>query len=309
MLVYTDSIGYAETYLRGRSEWTRVPIAKLKRPIRTLAEELLPGHAVQAAELPSDDLWRYLLLAKHAEGSQFDALRDLASGKSELPGGILCCADSGRDFHGFKGRPWVAVPGNLHLSAFLRPEQMIEAGGVAFIVLAVVSVLETLDSLPGLTPKPMVKWVNDILVEGAKVGGVLAHVQTQADRVSSAVLGVGLNIEQKPPVAPTRFVPRVGALCEFLEDSQGCRTPKVFDALAIHLKQNYRKLLTMGVSGLLDAYRERSMVIGEYVTIFEDVAETGEREITQGRVRSIGNGLELFLDGVDSPVFKGRLAL
>jgi len=309
MLVYTDSIGYGRGYLPGESRWHPVSRNELDGPIRALAERLFSGEILHCAEIATLAPWRYLLLVEHAEESQFDVLTDLSSSAPELPSGILCCAGSGRNFHGFRSRPWVAVPGNLHLSVFLRPGREIEGSGVAFIVLAVVSVLETLDSLGILAGKPMVKWVNDILIGGSKLGGVLAHVQTQAKTVTSAVLGIGLNLETQPSVSPTPFVPELAALSDFVEDSKLCSPHRVLDALVHCLAQNYEKLATHGVSELLDIYRRRSLVIGEVVTIYEDSIENRPREIARGRVESIGRGLELFLEGVEAPVFKGRLVL
>jgi biotin-[acetyl-CoA-carboxylase] ligase BirA-like protein len=309
MLVYTDSIGYGEDYLQGQSRWRPISRVELDEPIRELAARLFSGQMLHCSEMTSFDPWRYLLLVEHAEESQFDVLTELSSSAPELPSGILCCAGSGKNFHGFKSRPWVAVPGNLHLSVYLRPGREIEGSGVAFIVLAVVSVLETLDSLGMIAGKPMVKWVNDILIGGSKLGGVLAHVQTQAKTVTSAVLGIGLNLQAQPVVSPTPFVPKVAALSSFVENLELCSPHRVLNALAHCLDHNYEMLVTHGFSELLDAYRERSLVIGEVVTIYEDSIEKRPREIARGRVESIGRGLELFLEGVEAPVCKGRLAL
>jgi BirA family biotin operon repressor/biotin-[acetyl-CoA-carboxylase] ligase len=309
MLVLTDNIGYGEGFLHRKPNWRRVARGQLPGPITELGSKLFSCDAVYTTEMASSDLWGYLLLVEHAEESQFDVLADLSSTVPELPSGILCCAGSGENFHGFKGRAWAAVPGNLHLSVLLRPCQEIEGGGVAFIVLAVVSVLEALDYLDVLTEPAVVKWVNDILVGGSKLGGVLAQVQTQAETVTSAVLGIGLNIETTPQVLPTPFVPKVAALCDFAKDSKRCSPREVLEILEHRLAANYKKLGANGVSSLLEVYRRRSIVIGKNVTIYEDLLENRSREIVRGRVQSIGDGLELVIEGVECPVFRGRLAL
>jgi len=309
MRVYTDSIGYGDGYLQGQSRWWPVSRNELDRPIRELAARLFSGEILHCSEITSLNPWRYLLLVEHADESQFDVLAELSTSVPDLPSGILCCAGSGKKFHGFKSRPWVAVPGNLHLSAFLKPGREIEGSGVAFIVLAVVSVLEALDSLSMTAGKPMVKWVNDILIEGSKMGGVLAHVQTQAKTVTSAVLGIGLNLETQPLVSPTPFVPKVAALSDFVDEPECCSPRRVLAALVHCLAQNYEELTMHGFSGLLDTYRARSLVIGEAVTIYEDSIENRSREIARGKVESIGRGLELFFEGVETPVAKGRLVL
>ena len=45
-------------------------------------------------------------------------------------------------------------------------------------------------------PDVKLKWPNDLVLQNSKLGGILTESKTQSDKVSFAVLGIGLNINQ-----------------------------------------------------------------------------------------------------------------
>ena len=53
------------------------------------------------------------------------------------------------------------------------------------------------------TRKAHIKWPNDVLVEGKKVCGILIENQIQGNRFSNAIIGIGLNMNQKSFGVPT----------------------------------------------------------------------------------------------------------
>jgi biotin-(acetyl-CoA carboxylase) ligase len=146
------------------------------------------------------------------------------------------------------------------------------------------------------------------LINEAKVGGVLVRIQTQGEKVTSALVGIGLNVETKPEVPPTPFVPRTEALSYTVSDPAKCTQGTVFRRLTSKLAENYRKLLNGQFWDLLAIYRQRSIVVGKEVTLYEDREDDSLEEIARGRVASIGENLELKMEGMEKPVWKGRLA-
>jgi biotin-(acetyl-CoA carboxylase) ligase len=253
--------------------------------------------------------WSRALIVAAAHSSQFDALRDSLADGLELPGPTACLALTGRGFHGQRGRPWAALPGNLHLcTVFPRPD-LAARELPSLPALPVLALVDAIRALAGGTLRPGIKWVNDVLVQGRKVGGVLTASQTQGDRVSSVLLGIGLNVAAAPPVPPTPFVPRVASLAD-----AGVAATWAEAAVAV-LRALGTRLIDLvgdGPSGLLDDYREASLVIGREVCIVpEAVATTAglpSSSVIRGTVRAIAADLSLTLDGVEAPVTRGRLA-
>jgi len=98
---------------------------------------------------------------------------------------------------GRHGRVWQSPPGNLYASTLIRlRENDPPAPTLAFVAglaacQAVKSLLNDLSSKPKF--EVMIKWPNDILVDGAKIAGILLEREGQA-----VVLGFGINIASKP---------------------------------------------------------------------------------------------------------------
>lgn len=309
MAVYTDNPRFAAIFLpselagglvrmEGRSSappFILTPFFRAETPLFSSPSAPLP--------------WSHVLLSEHAPRSQYDQLIQMARTSTDLPGGIACLAGSGSDFHGFKGRSWAALPGNVHLSVHLLPRRKIDRLGIAFTVLASLSVVEALDRIAGLEGTAQIKWVNDILLGEAKVGGVLAYTQSQGELVTSAILGIGLNVETTPEVDPTPFVPQVGSVRQFHPNAMADLRRLAFTTLLTALEENYRILLEEGASPLVDRYRSRSMVVGREVTVCTEDSDHETTVVARGRVSALGENLELWLEGRADPVRGGRLIL
>jgi BirA family biotin operon repressor/biotin-[acetyl-CoA-carboxylase] ligase len=172
-------------------------------------------------------------------------------------------------------------------------------------MLPAVAVVDAIRALaPGLDPR--IKWVNDILLDGAKVAGVLTATQVTEGRFDLAVLGIGVNSAVAPDVPPTPFVPAVTSLSV----SNEAALEAVLSALADRSKD----LIANGPGGLLETYREASAVLGERVRVYpEGLAEDApERDwpapLATGTVLAIEDDLTLRIEGVSEPVSRGRLA-
>jgi BirA family biotin operon repressor/biotin-[acetyl-CoA-carboxylase] ligase len=307
MLVYTDNPRFAGGFLPTDVASGLSPAPEERPGWDSLLSAIFEGdqelHTTSDDDLP----FSLLLVSEFSAGSQYDRLIDLAREKAELPDRLACLAGSGKGFHGFKGRSWATEPGNLHLVVHFEPKAEIESLEVAFTVLAALSVTDAFAQIPGLEEEARIKWVNDVLLADAKVGGVLAYTQTQGKVVTSAILGMGVNLETTPDVPPTPFVPAVASARDYLPSGRPDLAGSFLSDLLTALDTNYRVLLEDGASPLIRRYRERSMIVGEEVTICSEDSDQTLRVLAQGRVSSLGDKLELFLEGSSDPVTNGRL--
>jgi BirA family biotin operon repressor/biotin-[acetyl-CoA-carboxylase] ligase len=97
------------------------------------------------------------------------------------------------------GREWTAPEGNLNFSAVLRPRGETLVAG-AWALLAGVAVFE---AVAVFVPRArlMLKWPNDLLLDGGKVAGVLIDSALGPDGLTDwVVIGVGVNLAVAPPV-------------------------------------------------------------------------------------------------------------
>jgi BirA family transcriptional regulator, biotin operon repressor / biotin---[acetyl-CoA-carboxylase] ligase len=99
---------------------------------------------------------------------------------------------------GRQGRPWQSPPGNLHLTLLspthtpLRDQPKL--GFVAGVALA-----RAVSSLLPEQSNLQLKWPNDLLLDGAKVSGLLLEGLGQGAAVA---IGIGVNIVAHPPDTP-----------------------------------------------------------------------------------------------------------
>jgi biotin-[acetyl-CoA-carboxylase] ligase BirA-like protein len=309
MIVFADNKQYAESILIEFPLWRRVETSGLEPELRNLCERIFAVHSFYQTNMDMKSGWQYACLVENALSSQYDRMVEMCKQDHPLPDGLICLAGSGQNFHGQRGRPWAARPGNIHLTACFAPNKSIDRYDVGFSLLAAVSVLDTIDALGPLTGRAGIKWVNDILIEGVKVAGFLTHTSGSGDTVESAVLGIGLNVETTPRISTDEVTPRAASLRDYVPDAGICNQRNVLNHLLHFLDKNYLSLLSGQFAQFLTRYRRRSIIIGRRVKIVSDPKDGPEREIAAGRVRDIGDNLELFLDGVAAPVTKGRLIL
>ncbi len=254
--------------------------------------------------------WSTAVVVGEAPSSQFDALRESLGASLEFPGPTACVALAGRGFHGQRGRPWAALAGNLHVCPVVPDLGLATSVLPSLPMLPVVALVDAVRAVSGGALRPGIKWVNDVLVDGRKVGGVLTASQTQRDRVGSLLFGIGLNVATAPAVAVTPFVPRVGSLAD-----AGVRATWADAALAVlgALGRRLVALVREGPAPLLEAYRAASVVIGREVCLFPEASSDAAAAalpvpLVRGTVLGIGADLSLALDGVEAPVTSGRLA-
>ncbi|MCL2590800.1 MAG: biotin--[acetyl-CoA-carboxylase] ligase [Betaproteobacteria bacterium] len=93
---------------------------------------------------------------------------------------------------GRRGRQWLAWPGaSLTFSVLWRfaPGAPVPAGLSLVVGLALACTLEKL----GVSAVTL-KWPNDVLVNGAKISGILVEVSPERGGTLAAVIGIGLNL-------------------------------------------------------------------------------------------------------------------
>ena len=128
----------------------------------------------------------------------------LALARDGAPEGLWLRADGQTGGRGRQGRSWVSPPGNLHASTLVRRI----AGDPPAPSLAMVAAV-ALDALlqgwiePG---RLSIKWPNDLLVDGAKISGIL--LEGAGDAV---VVGIGVNLAHHPDL-PDRPATSLAAL-------------------------------------------------------------------------------------------------
>lgn len=127
----------------------------------------------------------------------------LARHAAELPDGAVVFAEFQTAGRGRLGRMWQAPRGSSVLCSVLLFERdgAVDDGGLVAThatMLATVAACEAIEAVSDC--RPGVRWPNDVVIAGRKLGGVLAEVispnTTETDRSRAVIIGVGINCLQ-----------------------------------------------------------------------------------------------------------------
>ena len=126
-------------------------------------------------------------------GSTMDVIHQLAS-EGATPGTAVIAGEQ-LEGRGSRGRTWRSPVGGLWLSVLFRPPAV---EGIEVISLRVG--LAVAEAIPALVSKPLqLKWPNDLMLEGRKVGGVLCEARWQGDALGWVAVGIGMNVRNRVP--------------------------------------------------------------------------------------------------------------
>ncbi|AAT88467.1 biotin acetyl-CoA-carboxylase synthetase [Leifsonia xyli subsp. xyli str. CTCB07] len=144
------------------------------------------------------------------------------------------------------GRVWVAPPGKtLAISVLLKPEGLKPDAFGWFPLLAGLAMRR---ALAGFVPREVeVKWPNDVLIDGAKVSGILTEL---LPGMRGVVVGAGVNLTVAGDELP---VPTATSL--LLAGATDPDTDAVLAAYLIELVVLYRDFLTAGGDAVRSALR------------------------------------------------------
>lgn len=174
--------------------------------------------------------------------------QDIARDK---PIGTIVVADHQTAGRGRLDRRWEAPPGSALLVSFvLQPGPLLSlAAGVA--------------AAEACGEAVRLKWPNDLLLEGRKLGGILVETHSQ-----KAICGIGINLSGAPEGAAQLNQPR--------------------DAVLNRLTQKIEEWTAAPSDAVLTRWRQLSATLGRRVRI----------DGVEGVAEDIGAGGELVVDGV-----------
>lgn len=150
----------------------------------------------------------------------------------------------------------------LYFSVLLRPNLPPEQ--INFITTAAaVAVCRAIESVAGFAPG--IKWVNDILMRGKKLCGILVEAGfTGGGTLDYAVLGIGVNLRFDPAVHP-ELADIAGGLMDFSDRTFG--RAEIAAAILRELDGVYAQLCKGETAAVLDAYRDHLLGMGETITV------------------------------------------
>jgi len=210
--------------------------------------------------------WRLTVVASLPSTSAFCCERAVAG----EPAGLAVLARRQTAGRGSRGRSWSSPSDGLALSVLLRPASPAATAG-QWALLAGVAMHQALARfLPDGAPLAL-KWPNDVLLDGRKLGGILVESATGEDgRIAWVVLGFGANLAEAPAGQP-----EAAALAEYAPAPPSEQAAAaILDCLATW----DRVLAEQGFLPIRNAWVVRAHPVGAALTVrWANGAESGGR--------------------------------
>lgn len=210
-------------------------------------------------------------------------------------------ANSQTEGKGRRGRTFYSPPGSgIYLSVVLNPKQFKFQNLTLITAVAAVSVAQVIEETTG--EKPEIKWVNDVLLHGRKICGILTEAVTDLETggMQWVVVGIGLNVTTPEKGFPADIQQRAGTL--FQQNlSEVPRNQLAAGIINRFLANSY----SWDDQQIVAAYKKRMPLLGKsvvvndfssepYLVTARDVNEQGQLVVeTQGGEIKVLNSEEI----------------
>ncbi len=177
------------------------------------------------------------------------------------PEGTLVISERQTKGRGRKGRSWFSPSqGGIYISLILKPS-ISPSEAPKITLLTAVVVAEALRSLTGLSA--IIKWPNDILIDGKKVAGILTEMSTEMDTIDHIVVGLGLNVNT--PDFPDDIREKATSL--FIETGKHFPRVRFIQEYLKWYEEYYEIFKRTGFEPIIKRWKELTNIIGKRITV------------------------------------------
>ena len=235
-----------------------------------------------SAECP----WRDTLLVLNETQSTNNDLKKLAT--EGAPHGTVVVANKQTAGRGRMGRSFLSPEGGIYMSVLLRPQ--CKAAELMHLTCAVaVAVCDAIEAVCNI--RPQVKWINDLILNSKKLGGILTELSLNADgTVNYAIVGIGINIGAVPK--------EVADMATFLSADK----PLIIAAIIDHLS----RIDPTDRTSFIAPYKKDCVTLNQHVRVIQ---ATGEFTGTATDITEDGNLIVQKDDGTQVTVGTGEVSV
>jgi BirA family biotin operon repressor/biotin-[acetyl-CoA-carboxylase] ligase len=250
--------------------------------------------------LHTDYVGRRFQYRPYTESTQDDARHMLQRWRS--PNGTIVLAESQTAGRGRTGRPWVS-PADVNLYFTLTLYPVADPLPLAHVTpLAIAEAIEEVAATQGAQLRVLLKWPNDVFINGKKVAGELIETTATEEGETVALVGVGINVNLDPDGHP-----EIADIATSIKDELGFEVAReaVLGAFCNHFEARWEEAKT-GSRAPFQAWKSRLLTLGAEVTAH------GLREDVHGRaidVREDGGLIIETPDGQHVTVEAGDVSL
>lgn len=175
-----------------------------------------------------------------------------------VPAGTLVITDKQTAGRGRANRTWISSGSGLTFTIILFPQ--IKAGNVGiYPLLAGITLVEALSVFK---IKTKLKWPNDIIMNGKKLGGILCESKLSGSIINQLIMGIGININDRK--FPAKLQDRSTSL--FIETGLNFEREKILAEFLNKLELNLLKFHNNGQKIILETWQKHCCHLMQYVS-------------------------------------------
>ena len=242
--------------------------------------------------LPADCPTVDSLLVFEETGSTNNDLKALAA--KGAPHGTVIIAQKQTAGRGRMGRTFLSPQGGIYMSLLLRPQ--CKAEDLMHLTCAVaVGACDAIEKVCGF--RPDVKWINDLVWNKKKLGGILTELSLNADgTVNYAIIGIGINVN----TVPNDVADMATSLWQAAHKSVSV------EEVAAALIYNLISMDYMNVNAIMGLYKQNCITLGKPVRVIQgDDSFTG----TAMDLTADGSLIVAKADGISITVSSGEVSV
>ncbi|MBS5302898.1 MAG: biotin--[acetyl-CoA-carboxylase] ligase [Clostridia bacterium] len=186
-----------------------------------------------------------------------DTTNNRAKESNTSPDGSVFIAEVQTHGKGSRGRGWTSPRGiGIWHSILLKPE-------ISPLEVSQITLVAGLAVCKAIGLNSMIKWPNDIVINGKKICGILTEMSAEINMVNYVVCGIGVNVNTES------FDDDIAdkATSMFIESGHKYVRNELIAKLLNEFEYYYKKFLDGGLSAILDEYKKCCVTLGREVNV------------------------------------------
>ena len=231
------------------------------------------------------------------------------------------------------GRSFYSPEGGLYMSVIIRPDFDMSKVGLVTTA-AAVAVAEAIDEVAlkeadkddsgySANREALIKWVNDVYVDGKKVCGILAegvstnHTKTSAaasGNLDAIILGIGINTSTEG--FPEELTSIAGAVTgDYSKDALAASIISKVLGYIDEISGSLTATSSIGSPDFLKTYKKKSLVLGKTISVYKGSYKISpEDELPSRPARALdiddnGGLVVLYSDGSRETLVSGEVSI
>ncbi len=186
-----------------------------------------------------------------------DSTNTQAKQNSTEKDGSIFIAETQTNGKGSRERSWISPKGDgIWLSILLKPD-------ISPMTVSQITLVAGLAVCKAVGIGSMIKWPNDIVINGKKICGILTEMSATSEKVNHVVCGIGINVNM------AEFDDEIAdrATSMYIESGQKYDRNEIIAKLLNEFEYCYNKFLDSRLGAVIDEYKKHCITLGREVNV------------------------------------------